>query len=726
MVNRLGLTTSRPELQMLHHLLRLLAAGSLLAPAILFAFIAWQRYEETFHHAEEHAKHTARLLEEHAAKTFETLELILRLADQHLRGVSWEEIRTSRELWDELRRLQQTAEQVGSIFVIDGAGRNALTTRSYGAGAVDFSDRDYFVAQQNEDAGVYLGQAYIGRISKRPIFNLSIRRSSLDGSFDGVIGSSAFTDYFETFYARAGVADDDFAIALVRDDGRTLVSFPSSGSERLATAREEFGKQLASGASLIRARSSEDGVERLYANRKVSGRPAYVAYGVSRPVLIGAWLRGLVWWGLGLAGVAVALLLTCGFALRLAKSEAAAMEQLRRASNEALEQREARERAEAAMRQAQKLEALGQFTGGIAHDFNNLLSVVLSNLHLLHKHFRGEPRERTLMDGAIQAAERGAALTKRLLAFARRQELAPRAVFLADLVAGMEDLIRRSVGPQVRVSTKIPGLPPAYCDPGELELALLNLVVNARDAMPFGGALSISARAEQVGPGDNRGLEEGAYVCVAVRDTGIGMDASTLARAAEPFFTTKGVDKGTGLGLSMVHGFAAQTGGALRLHSAPGVGTTAELWLPQSQGQAAAAPEPALAASPVATPPCTILVVEDDFLVAEGIVAMLEDLGHTVLAVASGEQALGVLDKNRSIDLVLTDQSMPNMTGVQLARRVRERWPGVPILLASGYSELPKDAPAELSRLGKPFTQAMLAESIAGLFARQRGKSSAA
>ncbi|QFR33029.1 MHYT domain-containing protein [Ancylobacter sp. TS-1] len=379
--------------------------------------------------------------------------------------------------------------------------------------------------------------------------------------------------------------------------------------------------------------------------------------------------------------------------------------------------------AEEALRQAQKLEAVGQLTGGIAHDFNNLLAVVLGNLELAAKRAPGDPRLQTLLDNATQAAQRGAALTQRMLAFARRQDLRPEPVDVPDLVLGMAEMLRRSIGPSVRIETRFPlGLPHARVDANQLELALLNLAVNARDAMPDGGTITIAAGERVVAVGDadaeagSEALRPGRYFCLSVSDTGAGMDEETLARAAEPFFTTKGVGKGTGLGLAMVHGLAAQSGGQLLLESRPGHGTTATILMPIADTPPVAAPV-AVAVEDEMVPAGTggaqrVLVVDDDPLVLSATGAMLEDLECLVTEAASGEEALRILESGVSFDVVLTDQAMPGMTGVQLAAALAARWPDLPVILGTGYAELPPDARAGMMRLGKPFSREALRRAV--------------
>jgi len=388
--------------------------------------------------------------------------------------------------------------------------------------------------------------------------------------------------------------------------------------------------------------------------------------------------------------------------------------QLQHAHDDLLANIAERARTEEQLRQLQKLESIGQLTGGVAHDFNNLLTAVLGNLELLRKRLPADPSTDRLIDGATQGAQRGAALTQRLLAFARRQALQPRPTDLAELVRGMGDLLRRSLGPSIEIGIELPDdLPPALADHNQIELALLNLAVNARDAMPDGGQLTISLSVETVS-GD-RDLAAGRYVRLCVSDSGCGMDQQTLSRAIEPFFSTKEVGKGTGLGLSMIHGLALQLKGALRLYSDIAHGTRAELWLPVANGKAASASaEPAVGAPP-SRRRLSLLLVDDDLLISLSTAALLEDLGHDVVKAASGEAALEVLQSNESIDLMITDYAMPGMTGLQLAEAARKLRPGLPILLATGYADLPTRSKVELPRLSKPYQQRQLADRIAAL-----------
>ena len=369
------------------------------------------------------------------------------------------------------------------------------------------------------------------------------------------------------------------------------------------------------------------------------------------------------------------------------------------------------------------MDAIGQLTGGIAHDFNNLLMAVLSSLELIRKRLPDDPKMLRLLENAVQGTQRGATLTKRLLAFARRQELKQEAVEIPDMVRGMTDLLGRSLGSSVEIETRFPLVSrPVWADANQLEMVLLNLVVNARDAMPDGGKIIISTRDAKVSKGDSLALNPGPYICLAVSDDGSGMDAETLRRATEPFFTTKGVGKGTGLGLSMVHGLAEQFGGAFTLKSLPGEGTMAELWLPVAVGQVPADEiEVAVRQTNESRDALTILVVDDDPLVLTNTIAVIEDLGHIALAANSGAEALALLRRENAADLVITDQVMPHMSGLQLADAVRAEWPDLPVIIATGYADLPKGSAVNFPRLAKPYTQAELAGEIIG-YARRTHK----
>lgn len=380
-----------------------------------------------------------------------------------------------------------------------------------------------------------------------------------------------------------------------------------------------------------------------------------------------------------------------------------------------------REEAERKLVQAQKMEAIGQLTGGVAHDFNNLLMAVLGNIEMLEKRLPDDPALLRLLENAKEGAERGAALTRRMLAFARQQDLAVEPSDLAELVEGMNSLFERSITPEIDLDVSIPAdLQKALIDPNQVELALLNLVVNARDAMPEGGTITIEGALEK--SGDHVGLTDQPYLRLRVSDTGEGMDEGTLAKAIEPFFSTKEVGKGTGLGLAMIHGLAEQMGGALVLSSLPGQGTEVDLWLPVAQhdDETLASTTAVENEQPAVVPALQtyrILIVDDDVLIQMNTVMMAKDLGHDVISAASGAEALDLFRKDEGIDLVLTDHAMPKMTGADLARELASLRPDVPVVLATGYAELPSGETIDVPRLNKPYSQGQMAAMIASVMA---------
>jgi len=365
---------------------------------------------------------------------------------------------------------------------------------------------------------------------------------------------------------------------------------------------------------------------------------------------------------------------------------------------------------EEALRQSQKLEAMGQLTGGVAHDFNNLLTPIIGSLDMLQRHNVGNDRERRLIDGALQSAERARMLVQRLLAFARRQPLQPRPVEIAALVEGMGDLVASTTGPKIKVVIEAPNdLPHALADPNQLEMALLNLSVNARDAMPNGGTLRITASCETLGRTHSTRLPPGDYIRLSVGDTGCGMDKTTIERAIEPFFSTKGLGQGTGLGLSMVHGLASQLGGALTISSQVNIGTNIDLWLPVTSEKTE--PQAHLKAVDSVTHSGRALLVDDEELVRASTANMLSDLGYQVTEAASAAEAMMLVDAGSEFELLVTDYLMPGANGAELARQMQTIRPGMPVLVISGYADAEGIAP-DLPRLTKPFRQDELAAMI--------------
>ncbi|WP_394558297.1 ATP-binding protein [Aquipseudomonas alcaligenes] len=387
--------------------------------------------------------------------------------------------------------------------------------------------------------------------------------------------------------------------------------------------------------------------------------------------------------------------------------------------NESLEERVAlmvaqREGEVAEHHETRKMETVGQLTGGIAHDFNNLLTPIMISLDLIRRRLNDE-RSMSLVDAAMQAADKARVLVGRLLTFARRQTLKPRAVMLGALVADMRDLVSRSLGPTIEVVVDVPShLPAVLVDPHQLELAVLNLAVNARDAMSDGGRLEISAALDKVAAGAVRGMASGDYVCLTVLDNGCGMDAETLRRCTEPFFSTKGVGKGTGLGLSMVQGLAAQSGGGLGITSDAGKGTRVSIWLPMTESQVELQ-NLETDDAPLAPRAALVLLVDDEELVRRTTALQLRDLGYQVQESASATAALQMIDAGLRPDVLVTDYIMPDKSGTQLARELRLRLPDLPVLILTGYSNLSPAQMHGVEVLAKPFRRSEIAGRLSDL-----------
>ena len=376
---------------------------------------------------------------------------------------------------------------------------------------------------------------------------------------------------------------------------------------------------------------------------------------------------------------------------------------------------------EAALRQAQKLEAVGQLTGGIAHDFNNLLTVVIGNLVLASGRAGDNSNILPLLQSALRAAERGVALIQRLLAFARKQRLDPRSVDLGALIAGIEELLQRTVGPAIRLEiTTDAGLAPAHVDANQVELAILNLGINARDAMPAGGTLRISLHNRRADIGSPSELPPGDYVLVSITDTGTGMDEATLAQAFDPFFTTKEIGSGSGLGLPMVQGFAGQSGGAVRMRSKLGEGTTVELWLPRAVEPPLKSSDANQSGLSVPQSTATVLVCDDDHDVRRFLSELLKSDGYIVYEASSPEGALRILEDGATVDLLIVDYALPGINGLEIIRQTSHRQPSLKTLLITGDAGAVNDGSVGAPLLRKPFRPIEFSQAVAAILAAEK------
>ena len=697
-----------PDPGRLRHV-RALGLVSILAPFFVFVAYAIVSYDQTFRAAEARAAHVSTVLQDHTQRVIETVQLALHNVGHLIEDADWNTIKTSRTLWDSIRKIQLSAPQIGSLFIIGPDGSDALTTRAFPPVNLDFSDRDYFVAQREADAGFFVGRSYMGKISTTPIFNFSIRKPGRDGGFDGVIGSSAYVKYFQDFYATVGDPDDRYSVLLIRADGALLARYPtytvgySFTPEQFRVGNEQ--RQITYGVSPV------DGKERLFSSAKIANYPVYVAYAIERAAVVERWRKGLAVPGAVALSLTLLIWLLTSYAVRRARKEGVAVALLKDTATSLQSEIERRQRAEATLLQTQKLDAVGRLAGGIAHDFNNLLTIILGNLSLAERR-NDFLTIRRLLGAAKQAAERGADLTRQLLAFSRGQPLRPRVIDLAELLGEARSWMNRAVTEAITLEFDCqPGLWPVHVDTGQLEAALLNLVVNARDAMTGRGRLVVSARNVSM-TGSATGthsLRPGDYVRISVTDTGTGMPPEVVAQVYEPFFTTKDIGKGSGLGLSQVHGFIRQSNGEILIDSKVGKGTTVSLYLPRST----AAPEPSQTATdgPAAdTSPRdkVVLVIEDEKEVAKLFVTFLYELGFDPIAARSPREALAIVTAGEPIDILITDLVMPGMDGIEIAKRIAELRPGIDIVLAT--ASLDVSAPYRV--LAKPFTREQLAAAL--------------
>lgn len=662
-----------PSKQSLFWPLRLIAVLSLALPAGVLAFSIWQDWQSIHEQARERIQSSLDVLHEQTQKSLQTVERSISETNEVLRGMSDEAIRASESaLYVRLKRTQQALPQIESIWAFDKNGHPLVSSTILPVPRdLNNSDRSYFQAQLNS-FDTYISEVLRARVGTQRFFVVSGRRTSDPAAgFQGVIGITVTPDSFSEFYRKLSRGRDAFG--LVRSDGTVLARFPEGriedirGPNDLSRAME---KQPTAG--LLEMQSPLDLLERIVGYQKVRGYEIYVVAGIEKAALRAEfWRDTLLRLAVGIP-IALSLLALSLYALRRAESY----------RDEVVR----REAAEAALKQGQRLEALGQLTGGVAHDFNNLLMVIQGSAHRIKRTLSADARLARSFQAIEEAVNRGSTLTRQLLSFSRRQPQDPVVVDLKFRLPQMQEMLQASLRGDIVVRTEIaPELGRVKIDVNEFELALLNLAVNARDAMSDGGQLIIGAR--NVGASEAPPGLSGEYVAIAVQDTGCGIPDEILDRVFEPFFTTKEVGRGTGLGLSQVYGFARQSGGTAIVESQQGRGTRVTIYLPRTFDESASA-SPAEAAEELRFTG-KVLLVEDNRDVWEVTRGLLEDLGFSVDLLSDAESALRHLQKSdQAYRFLLSDIVMPGpMNGLELARRVREL-PGtsLPIILATGYS----------------------------------------
>jgi two-component system NtrC family sensor kinase len=588
---------------------------------------------------------------------------------------------------------------------------------------IDLSDRQYFtVHKNNEVEGFYISDVLDARAADLRFFAISRKRLDQYGSFAGVTTISIAPEYFAAYYSQIPVGEMDSA-ALVREDGAVLARHPAPN--RAITRLPPTGSFMTAirttpERGMFRGASAVDGKERLFAYRKLPRHPVYVISGVDSKTITRAWMQSMTSHLMFGIPATLAMFALATVALRRTQRESVAYGRLQ-------QEVARREKTEQALRQAQKMEAVGRLTGGIAHDFNNLLTAILGNVDMALRRIKtDDERVRRSLTAARQASERAATLVQRLLAFSRQHPQEVKAVDVNRLVQGISELLRRTIGETVTIESVLGGgVWKMAVDPNQLENAILNLAVNSRDAMPEGGQLTIETANtyldETYAAAHAGEFTQGQYVMIAVTDTGSGMSKDVVEHAFEPFFTTKGAGVGTGLGLSMVYGFVKQSNGHIKIYTELGQGTSIKLYFPRLAEQSNLAewpaPEPEQLNIVETARGATILLVEDDEEVNRFSAEVLREHGHRVLTAYDGASGLQLLKSHPEIDLLFTDVVLPHgMNGRQLADEALRLRPKLPVLFATGYTRNAiihqgrLDPDVEL--LTKPFTPDALARKV--------------
>ena len=688
----------------------------IVVPVTLFLTAAWLNYRAAFDDAHERVVRATDAIDQQAEKVFETDELVLDRVAEQVAGMDWPEIAASADLHRSLQRLA-ASPQVAAVGLIAPDRTLVASSHTFPMPPIVIGERSYLPVERAEGGQLYVGAVTRGAYSGQPQFVLARDKPHAPGTPGGGLifvsmQLSSFVDYY-----RSVVDPEQYTVDVLRADGAVLVRYPGENLIGRVLSPNSHFRQLTTvnpERGTYDTASELDGRERLFAYRKVTGYPVYVTVGLSRSAIVDSWLRLMgshLIFGLPATFTLFALVIV------VLRRSAAADRALAAARIEA----ERRKVAEDSLRQAQKMEAVGQMTGGVAHDFNNLLTVITGNLDLMLRRPDDAPRVRRLAEAALRATSRGERLTQQLLMFSRRQVMRPEILNLNRLLLEFDGLLRRAIGESIELKLHLdPGLDPSRVDRGQFEAAILNLVVNARDAVDGDGQIVVETQNTVLDATYTIGNPEvapGSYVMVAVSDNGPGIDSAVLPRVFEPFFTTKEVGKGSGLGLSQVYGFAKESGGHVKIYTEQGIGTTVKLYLPKSTERITETGRPGPVPLRTAAGSETVLVVEDDEAVLATAVESLTDLGYRVLVAHNGREALDIVNGEEQIDILFSDIVMPGgINGAQLAGEARRLRPSIKVLLTSGYTGvalahehgLPEDLPV----LGKPYRRDELAARL--------------
>jgi signal transduction histidine kinase len=700
-------------------LIAVAAAASLLLPAALFSWAGWSAWHNIKLLADERIGRSLDAIQEHAIKSFQIGNLIL---DDVMEDVVSEPFGSRERYFHDLfLKRMRTVSEIQSIWLFDKEGYPIAVSSAYPTSRTrNFADQDYFYAHIEKDIGTYYGEVHESYSGNPAYFTMS-RRVTRNGVFDGTLELSLMPSDFYRFYTRL-IYGEGLQYALLRADGVFLVRYPlpDDGPPKPLGPNTGFRKTIAANPAggFYVTTSPVDHTERRFGVRALTDTPLYISAGVAAETMRAQWFDEMHPYII--FGIPGSLFLFGTLLLVIHRTRSLRGEMARR------------EVAEGALRQAQRLDAIGQLTGGVAHDFNNLLTIIIGNLESTQRQAAGlseAARERLVqtVGRAMQGAQRAATLTRRLLAFSRQQPLNPKSLDLNKLLADLPELLRGGLGESIAIEVVgAGGLWPIEADATELEASILNLAVNGRDAMPDGGKLTIEAANSYLDDDYCRrhpDVKPGQYVQISVSDTGVGMDAKVLARAFEPFFTTKDTGHGTGLGLSQVYGFVKQTGGHIKIYSEVGEGTTVKVYLPRLLKGAVEEEVLPLATPASASGEC-ILLVEDDDDVRTYISESLRAAKYAVIEAANGEKAVEAMGSyDGRIDLLLTDVVMPGMNGRRVAEIAQTRHKALKVLFMTGYS---RNAIVHHGRLDpgvelvqKPITGEALAKKIREILDRQ-------
>ncbi|MBL6459009.1 response regulator [Belnapia sp. T6] len=713
--------------------LRCMLLASLVVPLAFLAGAAWYDHHRLHSEAYADVVRLSAVAKEHALKVVETNALVLDRMEDRIRGLSWEQVQAEAEdiqRW--MRSLDESIAQITSLHLVRPDGRLAVLSIAWPTPPISLAERPYFRQIEAGETGLVFGEPLRSRLTGIVTFAVARRRETADGQFAGALVGSILPGYFQAQW-HAMDPEGKASFELMRTDGQLLVVHPSGGQDLFdppdAATVPDAVRHPSNVGPVIEHFGERK--EWLTAFRQVGEHPLVVSVTLSMDRVWAEWMQNTALSATICLAAALALGFSTLLAIRRWRSEQVILQQLSENRDELRSEIARRETAEAGLLQSQRLEALGRLTGGVAHDFNNLLTAILGTMHLLERHigFGADERVRKYLAMTRDAVQRGARLNSSLLAFARRQKLHTASIDANELVQGFTPLIQRALGEAVTLEVVLdPELPPCRADASQLESALLNLAINARDALPRGGTVTLTTRPAQLDAAllaGNTDAQPGPYIALSLRDDGTGMASEVRERAFEPFFTTKPQGKGTGLGLSQVFGFVRQLGGHIAIDSTLGEGTVVTLYLPESSERPApppAPPEP-IPEGIAAVARATILVVEDDERVREVAAETLRDSGFRVIAAGDGLEALNLLRRGEHFDVLFSDIVMPGgMSGIELAQIARRLRPQLPVLLATGYAATAAGAGEHgFEVLAKPYDQYELARRIAELASeRQR------